>query len=134
MGGFGTGLTVLLLAIPGVQPDPPPLVATHFFYWYRFPDEHFPVDSGGEGHRRQFVQPEQVSYESAAWFEGEFKELARAGIDIALPVYWGAPGAYDRPGVRFSRAGLQPMVQALDRCAQRSESSESQVKLGLFYC
>ncbi|MFH0943681.1 MAG: hypothetical protein V2A76_00630 [Planctomycetota bacterium] len=126
----------LLLALSGSgsagarDVDPPPLVATHFFYWYRYPDEHFPTERGGEGHRHQFMRKEQVSYESADWYEGEFQEMARAGIDIALPVYWGAPGAYERPGIRFSRAGLKPMVKALDRLQQRSLP---RVKLGLFY-
>ena len=110
--------------------DPPPQVATHFFYWYRYPDQHFPTERGGEGHRHQFVRKEQVSYESADWFEGEFKEMARAGIDIALPVYWGAPGAYERPNIRFSRAGLIPMVKALDRLRKQGEPG---VTLGLFY-
>src|SRR5207247_8872348 len=52
------------------------------------------------------------------------------GIDVALPVYWGAPGAHERPGIAFSRAGLAPMVQALDEIAAAGGKT---VKLGLFY-
>ena len=53
--------------------------------------------------------------------------MHRAGIDVALPVYWGAPGAYDWSNIAFSRAGLMPMIRAL-----RSLGDEG-VKLGLFY-
>ena len=59
-----------------------------------------------------------------------FAAMAEAGIDAALPVYWGAPGAYDRPNLAFSRAGLGPMVAALDRLAKDGAKT---VKLGLFY-
>ena len=45
-------------------------------------------------------------------------------------MYWGAPGAYDRPSLAFSRAGLGPMVAALDRLAKDGAKT---VKLGLFY-
>jgi len=121
---FGICLALFLLAPPGLRSDPPPLVATHFFYWYKFPDEHFATERGGEGHRRQFTHPERVSYESADWFEAEFRDMARAGVDIALPVYW------DAPGIRFSRTGLKPMVAALDRLATHRGP---RVKLGLFF-
>ena len=56
--------------------------------------------------------------------------MAACGIDAALPVYWGAPGAYERPNLAFSRLGLPPMVEALDRLAAAGARSP---KLGLFY-
>ncbi len=128
----------LLLAVcwlplaPAAPEEPPPQVAACFFYWYRWPDEHFnqPGAPGREGHCRHLVDPEQVSYESADWFAREFRDMAAAGIDVALPVYWGAPGAYERPGIRFSRAGLGPLVLALDRL---EENGEAAPKVGLFY-
>jgi hypothetical protein len=56
--------------------------------------------------------------------------MGACGIDIALPVYWGAPGAYEKRHLRFSRVGLKPMVEALDAIAANQERG---VKLGLFY-
>lgn len=122
-----------LLQDPPAAAEPPtPIVATHYFYWYRWPDRHFdqPGAPGREGHRRHLPEPESVSYESADWHRGEFRDMAAAGIDLALPVYWGAPGAYERAGIRFSVDGLAPMVKALDALA---EVGEEGVKLGLFY-
>ena len=69
-------------------------VATHYFYWYRHPDQHMGGE-GREGHFHDFVDAEAVSYEEPDWHRGEFRDMARAGIDVALPVYWGAPGAED---------------------------------------
>lgn len=107
-------------------------VATHYFYWYHWPTEHFnePGAPGREGHARHFEAPEKVSYRSADWHERNFRDMAAAGIDVALPVYWGAPGAYERPGLGFSRIGLAPMMTALNRLAAAGIGAP---KLGLFY-
>lgn len=116
-----------------VQPlSQSPVVATHYFYWYRWPDLHFdqPGAPGPEGHRRHFPDPEQVSYESADWHRKQFEDMAWCGVDVALPVYWGAPGAYERGNLRFSVDGLAPMVEALDAMAHDGVKG---VKLGLFY-
>lgn len=111
---------------------PPPTVATHYFFWYHWPSEHFdePGAPGPEGHCRHFVNPERVSYRSVDWHTENFAAMGEAGIDVALPVYWGAPGAYDRANLAFSRAGLPPMVEALDR---RAKDGAKAVRLGLFY-
>jgi len=57
-------------------------------------------------------------------------QMGEAAIDIALPVYWGAPGAYEQPNLAFSRLGLPPMVTALDRLETDGATAP---KLGLFY-
>ncbi len=105
-------------------------IAAHYFYWYRWPDRHFAQEGapGREGHTRHFKAPETVSYESADWHRANFAAMASAGIQVALPVYWGAPGAYDLPHLAFARAGLAPMVAALDALGD-----DQGVKLGLFY-
>ena len=128
-------LATLLLALVGVlgaqdaPTDVPATVATHYFYWYRFPDQHFGGE-GREGHLHHFVAEATVSYESADWHRAEFRDMTAAGIGIALPVYWGYPGCEDRANVRFAVAGLAPMVRALDAMA---EAGEPGPKLGLFY-
>ncbi|MCB9914960.1 MAG: hypothetical protein H6828_07395 [Planctomycetes bacterium] len=106
-------------------------VATHYFYWYLWPSEHFgePGAPGPEGHARHFAEPERVSYLSADWHAQNFAQMHAAGIDVALPVYWGVPDACDRRGPSFSKRGLPAMVAALDRLAETGEG----VKLGLFY-
>jgi hypothetical protein len=106
-----------------------PVVATHYFYWYRWPDQHFhqPGAPGREGHYHHLPRPQEVSYANADWHAREFAAMHRAGIDVALPVYWGAPGAYEKPDIRFSRDGLEPMLRALNSLGERG------VRLGMFY-
>lgn len=123
---------LLLAVVPAVAPAAQArsaTVATHYFYWYRWPDRHFAQEGapGHEGHTRHLPAPEKVSYESADWHRANFAAMAHAGIQVALPVYWGAPGAHDLPHLAFARAGLAPMVEALDVLGEKS------VKLGLFY-
>lgn len=120
-------LLLILCAFSSAANDA--VVATHYFYWYRWPSQHFrPADQpAAEGHFHHFPIPEQVSYLSDKWHEQQFRDMRAAGIQVALPVYWGAPGAYRRPGIRFSVDGIKPMLRALDRMGNDA------VELGLFY-
>ncbi|MCB9879222.1 MAG: hypothetical protein H6835_16625 [Planctomycetes bacterium] len=124
-------MSLFVLALSAQQPERA-TIATHYFYWYHWPTEHFdePGAPGHEGHCHHLVDPEKVSYRSADWHAQNFADMAAAGIDVALPVYWGAPHAYERPNLAFSRLGLPPMITALDRMA---EAGEAAPKLGLFY-
>lgn len=129
------GLGQLAAQSPTASPTPAPVnatVATHYFYWYHWPTEHFdePGAPGPEGHCRHLPQPRSVSYRSVDWHARNFADMVAAGIDVALPVYWGAPGAYERPNLAFSRLGLPPMVEALDQLAAGNGTAP---KLGLFY-
>lgn len=128
---LAAALSVAVAAPLGAQAERA-TVATHYFYWYHWPTEHFgePGAPGPEGHCRHLPDPETVSYRSADWHALQFAQMGEAGIDAALPVYWGAPGAYDRPNLAFSRLGLAPMVAALDRLAAEHIAAP---KLGLFY-
>ncbi len=125
-------LAALLLPCLALVAQQPVTVATHYFYWYKWPTEHFNQEGapGIEGHTRHFVDPERVDYESPAWHEQNFRAMAACGIDVALPVYWGAPGLYDKPHLRFSRAGLPHMVAALETLRRGGAPG---VRLGLFY-
>jgi hypothetical protein len=125
---LGWVLGLLLVGVAWGQ-APERVVATHYFYWYRWPDQHFDQEGapGREGHFHHFVEPQRVSYLDPKWHAGEFREMRAAGIDVALPVYWGAPGAYERPNLRFSRDGLRVMVRAL------AAMEEPAVLLGMFY-
>jgi hypothetical protein len=107
------------------------VVATHYFYWYRWPDEHFFDDAArsDDALRHHFPDQRSVSYESAAWHRRQMEDMRAAGVDVALCVYWGAPNQYDKPGVRFSVRGLPPLVQALDQLADQGSAP----RIGLFY-
>jgi hypothetical protein len=127
-------LAFAIAAAPAAAPAQarPVTVATHYFYWYHWPTEHFdePGAPGPQGHCRHFPAPEKVSYRSVDWHAANLAAMAHCGIDAALPVYWGAPGAYELPHLAFSRAGLPPMVEALDRLAAAGTPAP---KLGLSY-
>ncbi|MBU0640773.1 MAG: DUF5010 domain-containing protein [Planctomycetes bacterium] len=119
-----------IAAAPSFGPDEH-VVATHYFYWYRWPNEHF-FDGANHKHsilRHHFPDDHAVDYESADWHRRQVEDLLAAGIDVALPVYWGAPNDYEAGGVRFSIHGLPPLVQALDESAQRGRV----LRIGMFY-
>ena len=116
-----------IAAAPSFAPDKP-VVATHYFYWYRWPDEHFFDDraAGDDALRQHFPDHRQVSYESATWHRRQMEDLRAAGIDVALLVYWGAPNQYEKPEIRFAVHGIAPLVEALDRM-------EAPPRVALFY-
>ncbi len=126
----------LLVAVPlsvvqePVVQEPKPLVATHYYYWYQWPKGNFNFDGTVPRavHRHHFVEQEKADYLDPQWHGREFRDMAGAGVDIALPVYWGRPGEVQPSG--FAKVGLPPMVEALDTLAAAGEQT---VKLGLFY-
>lgn len=107
------------------------VVATHYFYWYRWPHEHFFDDAAhtDDGLRQHFPDHRQVSYESRDWHRRQIQDLSAAGIDVALLVYWGAPNQYENPNIRFSVHGIPPLVAALDELAGQGPTP----RIGLFY-
>jgi hypothetical protein len=127
-------IVVVVVALAPAQAPParPITVATHYFYWYHWPTEHFnePGAPGTQGHCHHFPAPERVSYRSVEWHAENFMAMAACGIDAALPVYWGAPGAYELPNLAFSRRGIPPMVAALDGLAAAGVPAP---RLGLLY-
>jgi hypothetical protein len=108
------------------------IVATHYFYWYRWPDQHFFDDANhrDSGLRHWFVDPKSVSYESVAWHKRQMEDMIAAGIDVALPVYWGAPNNYDKADIAFSVRGLPPLVQAIDELTKEGKKPP---RVGMFY-
>ncbi|MCB9882149.1 MAG: DUF5010 domain-containing protein [Planctomycetes bacterium] len=101
-----------------------PVVATHYFYWYREPGEHM------EQLGLHFPEGQRVGYDLQAWHRAEMEDVVAAGIDVVLPVYWGAVDHYDKPDVAFSVRGLPPLVAALDAM---SEEKGTAPKVGMFY-
>ncbi len=110
------------------------VAVTYFFYWY---DAAFLRGWRGRTNAYPFnpVNHETMSFLDPACFRKEFADMQDAGIDAALPVYWGAPGQYTRrvapaPELNlFSTQGLPPMVEALE--GLRAEGRP--FKVGLFF-
>jgi len=108
------------------------LVGTYYFYWYKYPTMHFFNDSAHQSDAltHHFPHPKRVDYESVEWHERELRDIAWCGIDFILPVYWGAPGAYDKPHGIFSVRGLDAMQKARERLLARGKPCP---RIGMFY-
>jgi hypothetical protein len=105
---------------PAPRPLPPSsqdrLVLTYFYYWYDLPNGPHSTELTDRP-----IDP-WASYRDVSWFEEEFLDMVDAGIDIALPVYWG-----DREP--SSNVGLANAVEA----AQQLRTQGVQVpKIGMF--
>ncbi len=110
-----------------------PLITTYYFYW------HDLTDPARRARIKQFwaqqpPNPDTYSFASPATHLRQFEDMQAAGIDFALPVYWGEPG---HPGRMFnptaphfwSTEGIPPMVEALDQLAAAGHP----FKIGMFY-
>jgi hypothetical protein len=107
-----TGADVLPDSAPAPTPTPEAssgrLIGTYLYYWY---------DSVSGTHLREqdglrYHPPASpaASWRSADWFKQQLADMHYAGIDIALPVYWG----FDRPSDEWSRVGLGVLAKAWD--------------------
>jgi hypothetical protein len=107
-----------------------PLVTTYYFYWDDLTDP-----ARREANRKYHpVDQDHYTFLSAAHHCRQFADMQAAGIDFALPVYWGEPGHPGRlfnpvPGHDWSTEGIPPMVEALDALA----ATNHPFKVGMFY-
>ncbi|MFO0892000.1 MAG: DUF5010 domain-containing protein [Isosphaeraceae bacterium] len=108
------------------------VVMTHYFYWYDVASKAHIID--GDGTDALTTHPATLhdfSYRSVAWHRRQLLDMIDAGIDVVLPVYWGAPSE-QRPGSphHWSFEGIPPLVKAAE--ALRSEGKRPPA-IGLFY-
>lgn len=108
------------------------IVMTYYFYWYDYPTKAHIIN--GDGTDALTTHPasfDDFSFRSVRWHKSQLLEMMAAGIDVVLPVYWGAPSDH-KPGSHhyWSIEGLTPLVQAADEL--RAEGKEPP-RIGLFY-
>jgi hypothetical protein len=104
-----------------------PLLCTYYFYWYDDASrQHFLNSDGSDALTDHPPREEGYSYKSEAWHREQLSEMARAGIDVALPVYWGYPGGE----AEWSLKGLEPMARAARSLIRDGLPCP---RLGLFY-
>lgn len=104
-----------------------PIVGTYFFYWYDVATkEHFIDHDGTDALTDHPADPNGYSYRSPQWHRRELLAMREAGLDFALPVYWGYPGDYES----WSFVGLKALVEA---CRQLQRQGEKFPRIGLFY-
>jgi hypothetical protein len=113
------------------------VATTYFFYWFDAQSlRQQRAARGGTGvYPFTPVNAETMSFFDPDWYVKEFTDMQDAGLDAALPVYWGEPGQYDRRVAPapdrnlFATQGLPPMVEALDRL----RAGGRPFKVGLFF-
>jgi hypothetical protein len=110
-----------------------PLVTTSYFYWYDSYSNAHLVD--GDGTDALTDHPPTLmdfSYKSKSWHVTQLTDMMSAGIDILLPVYWGAPSERNptTSANYWSYAGLGPLVTARSELVQAGKQPPF---IGLFY-
>lgn len=112
-----------------------PIIGTSYFYWYDSTSKAHIRDADGSD--ALTTHPDDAtlgyfSYKSDRWHYEQLRDMRAAGIDIAMPVYWGVPGAPSH----WSNVGLPPMVAAHDRMAAeqaRDPSAPRPPQIAMFY-
>lgn len=112
-----------------------PIVGTTYFYWYDvYSGAHIRDDDGSDAmttHPPEAAMAD-LSYRSPQWHYSQLRDMAEAGLDFLMPVFWGVPGRYDE----WSFVGLPPLVQAHDRLLaehKQDPSVPAPPMIGLFY-
>jgi len=108
-----------------------PVIATSYFYWYDIDSKsHILNHDGSDALTTHPVTTEGMSWKNPRWHEKQFRQMAEAGIDVAIPVYWGAPTTNQPDAFRFSNEGVPNMIEALEAIVASGEKAPT---LGLFY-
>ncbi len=112
-----------------------PIVGTTYFYWYDvYTGEHMTNPDGTSALTRRPPADAMadLSYRSVGWHERQLLDVAAAGIDFIMPVYWGLPGEYEA----WSAVGLRALVQAHERMTAARASDAAAPRppaIGMFY-
>ncbi len=107
-------------------------MGTYYFYWYDLPSRAHIVD--GDGTDAMTTHPatlEGLSWKSVAWHRRQLEDMMAAGIDLVLPVFWGAPSEQAATAnLHWSYEGLPPLVQARDELLKAGRRPP---RIGMFY-
>jgi hypothetical protein len=108
------------------------LVGTYFFYWYNAKTKSHIIDPDGtDALTTHPVSLEDYSYDSVRWHREQLTDMIAAGIDVVLPVFWGAPSERDpRATLHWSYVGLPKLVQAREELLREGKNPP---RIGLFY-
>jgi len=104
-----------------------PVVATSYFYWYDAETKFHVIDPDGTDALTDHPPTlDGFSYKNVDWHARQLADMAAAGIDVALPVYWGIPMAPKN----WSDEGLPPLMAARERLLQQGKRAP---RVGMFY-
>lgn len=104
-----------------------PLVATSYFYWYDNATKGHVLDpDGSDALTDHPPKLEGFSYKNIAWHARQLGDMTAAGIDVALPVYWGVPYTAQT----WSDRGIPPLVAAREELVGKGKQPPA---IGMFY-
>jgi hypothetical protein len=104
-----------------------PLIATTYFYWYDAATKSHVIDDDGTDALTDHPPTlKGFSYLNVAWHARQLADMIAAGIDVALPVYWGDPAAHSG----WSNEGLPKLVTAREKLLQQGKNPPA---IGMFY-
>lgn len=104
-----------------------PILVTTFFYWYDCrTGQNMTYADGRSAFRHTPAGVEDYSYLSVDWHKRQLRDMAAAGIDVVLPVYWGDP---TRKAL-WSFEGLKRLVQAREELVAAGERAPC---IGMFH-
>lgn len=108
------------------------IVGTYYFYWYDCESKaHIVDDDGSDALTTHPPTLDGFSYASTAWQKQQLRDMTAAGIDVVLPVFWGAPSEHDsRAHLHWSYRGIPPLVQAREELVREGANPP---RIGLFY-
>lgn len=89
------------------------IALTYFFYWYDAVDTPDFADTVTLHPPDSYLPT--FTYANVAFYQHELSDMAAAGIDVALAVYWGDPGNAARwsvPGLHLMALAAQSIMQA----------------------
>jgi len=108
------------------------IVGTYYFYWYcAETKDHLVDEDGSDALTDHPATLDGFSYRSTAWHKKELRDMMAAGIDVVLPVFWGAPSEQDaRAGLHWSYTGLARLVEAREELLREGKRPP---RVGMFY-
>jgi hypothetical protein len=108
------------------------IVGTYFFYWYDVYSKSHIID--GDGTDALTTHPatlDDFSYRSVRWHKQQLADMIAAGIDVVLPVFWGAPSEQGtNTHLHWSYAGIPKLVEAREELLREGKQPP---RIGLFY-
>ena len=109
------------------------IVFTEYFYWYDAPSKLHVIDAEDNSDALTDHPPtlKGFSFKNVAWHKRELEDMIEAGIDVVLPVFWGAPSEQDpKAHLHWSYEGIPPLVKAREQLLREGKKPP---RIGLFY-
>ncbi len=104
-----------------------PIVATSYFYWYDNATKSHVINHDGTDALTDHPPTlDGFSYKNVDWHATQLEDMIEAGIDVALPVYWGEP----TKTALWSNEGIGPLVAARERLLKQRKKPPA---IGMFY-